>query len=261
MKQITWPIASVMMTAVVSAEEFPRLDEALPLYVNIQGQEPLFDFDTDGCYPASGISRNGKMNSGLKNSGALNGSCRDAGFLDISNTLHRYACIDSHGARYCGHFYALYFEKDQVSSGWDLFGHRHDWEHVAIWTKNGVITHASYSAHGQLNTKSATELSKEGSHIKFVYHKDGPSTHAFRFAKQGEVAENHYVRWVIPTITSWYQLSGDGISNQDMRTRLNTFDYGSAHVPLKDNNFQNNINSSKPIGFPDFTKESIDLSH
>lgn len=27
--------------------------------------------------------------------------------------------------------------------------------------------------------------------VKIVYHKDGLSTHAFRFAKQGERAENH----------------------------------------------------------------------
>lgn len=257
------PLTPFMLTAIVfnaNAEEFPALDKAMPMYRYIDHQTPLFDFDNDGCYPAGGISRKGKRNSGLKTSGALNGSCHDSGFLKISNTLHRYSCVGYNGAEYCGHFYALYFEKDQVSPWVDWIGHRHDWEHVAVWTKNGRVTHGSYSAHGDLNTKPLNELSRDGERIKFVYHKEGPLTHAFRFAFHNERAENHYGRWVTPPITSWFTLTGDGISNQEMRRRLNTFDYGSAHIPLKDGNFLKNLNDARPSGYPKFPQWSIEFS-
>ncbi|OEF04434.1 NPP1 family protein [Vibrio genomosp. F10] len=244
----------------VNAEEFPRLDEVLPSDITIKGQEPVFDFDVDGCYPVAGISRRGKKNSGLDNSGELNENCRDAGFLKMSNTLHRYACIDRQGSTYCGHFYALYFEKDQALRRFDRIGHRHDWEHVAVWTKNGAITHGSYSAHGKLKTKPLGQLPMQGDHIKFVYHKEGALTHAFRFAKSIELAENHYRYWVTPTITSWYQLTGEGISNQSMRNKLNSFNYGSATIPLKDSNFRVNVNNARPSGYPAFTQASIEAS-
>ncbi|MCC2525567.1 NPP1 family protein [Vibrio coralliilyticus] len=251
-------IVSILVVFGVKAAEFPRLDEALPLDIIILGQEPVFDFDTDGCYPASGINRGGGKNPGRSISGSLGGGCRDENFLNTSNTLHRYACMESQGESYCGHFYSLYFEKDQIS--WFFGGHRHDWEHVAVWTINGAITHGSYSAHGNLKTRALSQLPMQGDHIKFVYHKDGVLTHAFRFANSTELAENSYNYWVTPTITSWYQLTGEGISNQSMRNRLNSFDYGSATIPIKDSNFLLNLNDARPPGYPAFTQASIEAS-
>ncbi|MDJ0765495.1 MAG: NPP1 family protein [Myxococcota bacterium] len=123
------------------ATDFPRLDQAIPGN-DVSKLAPVFDFDGDGCLPSAGISRGGEKNPGLKTSGDITGECRASRFLDTSNTLHRSSCTIKNGSRYCGHFYALYFEKDQTV----LYGgHRHDWEHAAIWTKNGVITHGSVS--------------------------------------------------------------------------------------------------------------------
>lgn len=241
------------------ANEFPRLDEALPSNINIKGFEPVFDFDTDGCYPAAGISRSGQQNPGLNTSGAINGSCRDAGFLEISNTLHRYACIDGADGTYCAQIYDMYFEKDQTVHG--CCGHRHDWETVAVWTKNGAITHVGASAHGNMDTKPFSQVAKEGNHAKIVYHKDGPSTHAFRFASSTEPPENHYGRWVTPVITTWYEMIGDGVSNQQMRNNLNSFNYGSASIKVKDSVFLGNINSWKPSGYPTFTQSSVEASN
>lgn len=254
-------ISATFITSYTLAEEFPRLDEALPSKVSIQGYEPLFDFDGDGCYPAAGISRNGQQNPGLKTSGAINGSCHDAGFLDISNTLHRYACIQSGANNFCAHIYDMYFEKDQAVHGSGLGGHRHDWETVAIWQKDGNITHASYSCHGDMYTRTFSDSPKEGNHVKFVYHKDGGSTHCFRFAKDNnEPAENHYGYWVTPAITSWYELKGDNVSNHDMRAKLNSFDYGSASIKVKDSSYLSFLNRWKPNGYPEYTQESIEAS-
>lgn len=239
------------------AEDFQKLDEALPTTINISGLEPVFDFDSDSCLPSAGMSRRGEKNGGLKPSGGITSGCRSQDFLSSSNTLHRYVCRQSTGATWCGHVYALYFEKDQVDRigflGSAGLGHRHDWENVVVWTKDGVMTHGSYSAHGGLVTKAVSELAFEGTRPKFVYHKDGVQTHAMRFAKNNEIAENPYDRFVTPTIVSWYEASGDGISNPMLRTRLNNFDYGSASIPLKDNKFISKLNESRPSAYPQFT--------
>ena len=92
-------------------------------------------------------------------------------------------------------------------------------------------------------------------HMKVVYHKDGLSTHALRFAKRGEWAENPYGGFVTPTIISWYSLTGDGISNIEMRTKLNNFNYGSGSLPLKRSNFFTNLNKFKPSSYPRFEAE------
>ncbi|CAM4310024.1 NPP1 family protein [Pseudoalteromonas byunsanensis] len=233
------------------ANDFTALDTALPPSYIINGTEPVFDFDGDGCLPSAGISRTGQKNAGLKTSGTLGGDCRDSQFLRTSNTVHRYACHTNAQGQYCAHFYALYFKKDQV---FNYFGggHRHDWEYAAVWTHDGIVTHGSYSAHGDLYTKSASELPFENSHLKIVYHKDGLLTHALRFAKYQEIAENGYNRFVTPNIISWYEMQGDGINNQSLRAKLNEYDYGSATLPVKDSRFLYNINRFKPAHYPKF---------
>ena len=241
------------------ANDFPRLDEALPEAEVIGDLAPVFDFDGDSCLPSAGVSRSGTQNGGLKPSGSLTGGCRNTQFLSLSNTLHRYACVEQAGSRYCGHFFALYFLKDQILDGINS-GHRHDWEHVAVWTRDGVVTHGSYSAHGDLYQAEADSLEQEAGHLKFVYHKDGLLTHAMRFAKQDEQAENPAGQFVTPTLISWYRMQGDGVDNQTLRDKFNSFDFGSANVPLKDRNFLTNLNAARPSGYPAFTQASLDSS-
>lgn len=246
-------LAGLLLCSTFShASDFAKLDEALPANGIINNHEPVFDFDGDGCLPSAGISRLGEQNSGLKTSGSITGGCRSGNFMLLSNTLHRYMCKTSGSDKYCVHFYALYFLKDQLFNTFGG-GHRHDWEHAAVWTKNGTVTHGSYSAHGDLYTDVAANLPFQNGHLKIVYHKDGVTTHALRFAKSGEIAENPYGAFITPTITSWYVMIGDGVSNQQMRDKLNSFDYGSATIPMKDSNFVNNVNNFKPAGYPTFT--------
>jgi Necrosis inducing protein (NPP1) len=258
----TWVVMLLVSTLVTNAnaDNFAKLDQALPSEVDINANYPVFDFDGDGCLPSAGISRTGVQNGGLKTSGSITGGCRARYFLDTSNTLHRYACVKSDGDTYCGHFYALYFLKDQKAAG--CCGHRHDWEHAAIWTTNGAVTHGGYSAHGHLYNAEANALPMQNGHMKIVYHKDGAETHAMRFAKNGEVAENPYKDdvFVTPAIISWYTLKGDGVTNEQMRNKLNSFNYGSATIPMKDSNFLANLNKYKPSSYPQFTKASVEES-
>ncbi len=240
------------------AADYPRLDQALPANVNVAAIHPVFDFDGDGCLPSAGISRYGEQNGGLNPSGSITGGCRRVDFMNYSNTLHRYACLDSSGSRYCGHFFSLYMLKDQISALGG--GHRHDWEHAAVWTRDGVVTHAGYSAHGKLYNAATASLPMQNGHVKIVYHKDGVGTHALRFASASEVAENPYGQFVLPALTSWYTLRGASLDNAAMRSRLNSFDYGSATIPMKDSNFLSNLNTYRPAGYPAFTQAAINAS-
>jgi hypothetical protein len=218
------------------AEDFTRLDKALPTsgIIDYKINIPAIDYDTDGCLPSAGISRTGQQNGGLSASGSITGGCRSSNFNSSSNTLHRYACTFSDSDEYCVHFYAF------------------------IWSKNDETTHASYSAHGDLYTKEAAGLEKkDGTRIKFVYHKDGLLTHAMRFATSGEQAENPYGDFFAPVIISWYEVTGDGVSNSQMRNLLNSYDYGSATIPLKDSRFLTNINQNLPSGYPTFTNADV----
>jgi hypothetical protein len=239
----------------LQAGDFAKLDKAAPKTPDVVAIAPVFDFDGDGCLPSAGISRDGEQNGGLKPTGSLTGECRASNFLDSSNTVHRHACLTSGTATYCGHFYALYFKKDQIISGIQS-GHRHDWEYAAVWTTNGLITHGSFSAHGNLTTRALAQLPLMNGRMKVVYHKDGISTHAFRFAGANEVAENPYGTFVTPDIVSWYELQGDGLDNTLMRALLNAFDYGSANLPLRDDSFLVNLNRFKPATYPTFNAAS-----
>lgn len=254
------------MTGSALAHDFLSLDASNPLtaVTNWSTTLPLFDFDTDGCYPSAGISRSGDQNGGLSPTGSITGGCRKSDFQSYSNTYHRGACKVSGGNKYCGHFFALYFLKDQSTSlslGESLGNHRHDWEFVAIWTKDNVKTHASASQHSGMETKAVAGLANSNGNIKFVYHKDGGLTHAFRFASTTEPAENSYGVWVRPPLASWWNLKSNSptvITPKVMRDRLSTWSYGQANFPLRDDRFLAKLNANNPSGYPDFTQYDID---
>jgi hypothetical protein len=257
MKKILITLLGVLVCAVaiiVHASVYVSLDQALPSAVDVASIAPVFDFDTDGCLPSAGISPNGDQNGGLNPTGSITGGCRYSNFMESSNTVHRYACTTRDGVTYCGHFFALYFLKDQILSGIKS-GHRHDWEYAAVWTINGGITHGSYSAHGDLYTDEVANLPFQDGHLKIVYHKDGALTHCMRFAGSDEAAENPYGTFVTPPIISWYEFTGDGWSNLVMRTLLNNYDYGSANLPMRDSSFLNNLNTFRPSNYPEFTED------
>jgi hypothetical protein len=287
---VLWFSSIIAMTA-ANADNFAALDKALPRGGDTEKFSPVFDFDPDGCLPSAGFSRTGIKNSGLsvRDNTNVEGGCYLPGFMGLSNTLHRYACTTSDGSDFCGHFYALYFLKDQCTDGINVFcGHRHDWEYVGVWTTDGVVTHVGASAHGDLPFRPVSQVHFEGTHPKIVYHREGATTHALRFAHASEPAENPEGMFVTPPLISWYELAGDGISNPAMRYLLNTYNYGAdpepsgGTIPMKDSKFLSNLNKSRPgeicvagepgcisnggaIGiryfYPEFTQASIDAAN
>ncbi len=244
-------LSTITVANIANADTFLALDPALPESVDAESIAPVFDFDTDGCLPSAGISRTGEKNGGLKPSGDMAGDCRDSNFLETSNTVHRYTCKSTTEGNFCGHIYSLYFQKDQLFNLIES-GHRHDWEFAIVYTKDGVATHASYSSHGDIFTTQYHQAPTVGGKPKVVYHKDGITTHVLRFAKTDEAAENEYGQFVTPPIISWFEMYGDGVSNSQLRQYFNTYNYGSANVPVSDGNFLNNLNEGKPDGYPAF---------
>ncbi|MFD0774907.1 NPP1 family protein [Streptomonospora algeriensis] len=200
--------------------------------------QPAFDYDTDGCYPTPAIGADGTIAGGLNTSGALNGSCRDSWDLDNTNSYARAKCDPS---GWCAYMYALYFEKDQTLPG--CCGHRHDLEHVVVWVEGDQARYVSASAHGDYDTRAASEVRWEGTHAKIVYHKDGWSTHAFRFAAgHDDPPENHDGVWQYPDLVSWNNFP------PGIREALVAADFGSARLALKDGNFEADLAKAKPAG-------------
>ncbi|MFT4248107.1 MAG: NPP1 family protein [Pseudomonas sp.] len=254
-----WWLASAFSTTAY-ADDFVALNQALPTLVDASSIAPVFDFDSDGCYPSAAISRGGVQNGGLKPTGSLGGGCRSSTFLATSNTYHRYACQTSGGNTYCAHMYMLYFLKDQLVANIES-GHRHDFEYAIVWTTNGTITHASYSDHADVTTSAIDALDTEDGHVKLVYHKDGVSTHCMRFADSGDtIAENAYGSWVTPTIVSWHEMTGDSVSNATLRSDFNTYDYGDANVEFNDSRFLAQLLKNPPSSYPTFTSDDVNAS-
>ncbi|MER6421699.1 NPP1 family protein [Streptomyces sp. NPDC001137] len=200
--------------------------------------EPVYDYDTDSCYQAAAIDPDGNLNGGLKPTGPITGECR-SGHLGHANTYSRSKCNNG----WCGIIYASYFEKDEASPG---IGHRHDWECMVVWVQDGASTPAylSASAHGGFSTHPIADVPMSGQRVEAVYHKDGASTHAFRFAKWGETPENDTGAWHQENLLSWSNLASG------LRDKLNASDWGSANFPLQDSKFADHLNKAKPSGIP-----------
>ncbi|CAM5336396.1 Necrosis inducing protein (NPP1) OS=Streptomyces violarus OX=67380 GN=FHS41_007256 PE=4 SV=1 [Streptomyces violarus] len=237
-----WLTGLAGATALVLA--FPATAFAAPpraLPANAESLEQTFQpaCHLDGCYSTPAVGADGTVNGGLNPTGALNGDCRDASDLDNTNGYSRYKCNNG----WCAILYALYFEKDQAVAGSGIGGHRHDFEHVAVFVQDNQVKYVSASAHGSFSVHAASQVRFDGTHPKIVYHKDGVSTHCFRLANSNdEPPENHKRTWQYPPLVGWKGYPAG------VRDKLTSYDFGSANFGLKDGNFANHLASAKPSG-------------
>jgi len=211
--------------------------------------QPVLDFDKDGCYNVPAIDSSGNVAEGLGHhytSGSRD--CRDESDLDNNNVYSRQRC----NSGWCVYLYDYYFEKDvAVQHFIDAGGHRHDWEHIAVWVRDGggqgSAEYVAASAHGKYDIRKASDVRWEGDHPKIVYHKDGGSTHAFRFAspRDDDKVENHKGRWFLGPLVSYL-----GFPSDEIRDKLFAHDFGGASIAIKDggNAFAHNIEKAKPKG-------------
>lgn len=235
--------AALALVVAFPATAFAAPPPALPANADTLDRtyQPAYDYDTDGCYPTPAIGPDGTVNGGLNPTGALNGNCHDAVDLDNTNGYSRSKCNNG----WCVILYGLYFEKDQALPGTSIGGHRHDWEHVAVWVQDNQVKYVSTSNHGSFTVHAAAEVRFEGTHPKIVYHKDGIGTHCFRLANTNdEPPENHHHTWQYPPLVGW-----NGYP-PGIREKLSAYDFGSAHFGLKDDSFASHLTAAKPAGIP-----------
>ncbi|MCX5329808.1 MULTISPECIES: NPP1 family protein [unclassified Streptomyces] len=200
---------------------------------------PAYDYDGDGCYATAAIGADGALNPGLKLGGDVNGKCHDPAQLANANTYSRAKCNNG----WCAVMYASYFEKDQATLGPAAIGHRHDWEHVVVWVNNDQVQYVSVSQHSGYQVAARSSVRFDGSHPKIVYHKDGISTHCFRFAgSNDEPAENATGNWFFPRLVGWNGYPAG------YRDKLIGADFGSATLKIDDGDFPYHLAASKPSG-------------
>ncbi|MFJ4323125.1 NPP1 family protein [Streptomyces tricolor] len=204
---------------------------------------PAYDYDGDGdgCYATAAIGSDGTVNPGLKLGGDVNGHCHDSAQLANANTYAREKCNNG----WCAVMYASYFEKDQATLGPAAIGHTHDWEHVVVWVKDDTVQYVSVSQHSGYQVAARSAVRFDGTHPKIVYHKDGASTHCFRFAGAGdEPPENATGGWFYPRLVGWNGYPAG------YREKLLGADFGAATIKIKDGDFGYALARSMPSGIP-----------
>ncbi|MEV4559208.1 NPP1 family protein [Kitasatospora sp. NPDC049285] len=206
-----------------------------------QSFSPAYDYDRDGCYATAAIGADGTLNPGLKLGGDVNGHCHDYAQLANANTYSRSKCNNG----WCAVMYASYFEKDQATLGPLAIGHTHDWEHVVVWIADNQVQYVAVSQHSGYQLAGRSAIRFDGTHPKVVYHKDGASTHCFRFANANdEPAENATGNWFYPRLVGW-----DGYP-AGYRDRLMSADFGAATIKIDDGDFQYALAHTEPAGIP-----------
>jgi len=201
--------------------------------------QPSLDFDTDGCYNVPAIDGNGNIVQGLPHDFVgLSSNCRDLSDLNNNNVYSRQRC-NSNG--WCIYLYDYYFEKDVAIPNFFDVGHTHDWEHIAVWALNGSPMYVAASQHGNYEVRHASSVRWDGEHPKMVYHKDGASTHCFRFADESDDRiENHKGVWFRGALVSYNGFPAG------VRDKLFAYNFDKATIAIKDGQFEGNINKAKP---------------
>ncbi|KAI8812218.1 necrosis inducing protein [Cladochytrium replicatum] len=182
----------------------------------------------NGCAAFPAVDAAGNVGGGLKIGGSMNGQCSSS----VGQVYVRSGWYNGRWAI----MYAWYMPKDQGSiSG---VGHRHDWECAVVWINNPDasvqnIIAVSASAHGDFRKYNPAPSSiMDGTHPNIKYWANGVLTHAT------DTDDSNKGQNPVLPIIHWHQLT------QAARDTLNSYDFGSANVPFKDQNFLNNLASA-----------------
>ncbi|KAI2626292.1 secreted protein [Xylaria nigripes] len=201
--------------------------------------QPAMDFDTDGCYNTPAIDANGNLNPGLDCGGATNGHCHDLSDLQNNNVYSRARCNNG----WCGIIYGYYFEKDQSIAGSCGVGHKNDWEHIAVWIRDGedMPAYVGVSQHGGYLVKAAADVRFDGAHPKVVYNQESIFTHDFRFANEDDDnIENATGSWFYGALVGY-----DGFPTDDLRNKMLDNDWGKALPDIRDDVFPGKLEVAK----------------
>ncbi|KAI0131132.1 necrosis inducing protein-domain-containing protein [Daldinia grandis] len=215
--------------------------------------QPAADFDTDSCYNTAAISPDGQINPGMDhNYSGPSENCRNSARLDNNNVYSRKRCNNG----WCAFIYDYYFEKDvAVPYVIDAGGHRNDWEHVIVFVKDGKAEYVAVGKHGDFDTRKAEDVRwEDGTHPKVVYHKQGGSTHMWRFAREDDdKIENERGVWFKGPLVSY-----NGFPSTELREKLTSHDFDKARsiakprMAISDRYIRDNLNWAKNDVVPGF---------
>ncbi|KAI1639969.1 necrosis inducing protein [Biscogniauxia mediterranea] len=176
----------------------------------------------NGCVPFPAVDADGNTSGGLAPTGSSNGDCS-------SSTGQVYARATEYNGKYAI-MYSWYMPKDSPSSG---LGHRHDWEAAVVWLDSADaqnIVGLSTSAHGNFDTITSN-YPLDGTRPKIRYYSIYPLDHQLGTTDE-QGGEQPLIEWENLT-----QAARDALTNTD---------FGSANVPFKDANFDNNLSKASP---------------
>ena len=152
-----------------------------------------------------------------------------------SQTYVRQRCNNG----WCAYLYGYYFEADL--NPWE--GHRHDWEHIIVWTLNDRIFYVTWSAHGGWTTdRDVDVLFKDDTYPLFVYERGphGYNNHRIRNAVVEDDTET--ADWYRAPLLSLEMARCDRVSD------MLQHDWESAHPELHKDRFSKALNNSMPEG-------------
>lgn len=192
----------------------------------------------DSCYNVPAIGTDGTLNPGRDPCDQMDGpsaGCREPGDLDNNNVYARTRCNNG----WCAYMYAYYMQVDAREL---CGGHRHDWEHVVVWVEGEDVRYVSAGAHAGYDVRKIEDVLLDNGHPKIVYHKDGTSTHAMRFAKEEDdnPVENARGAWFYGAVVSYY-----GFPTAELRDKMCAQDWGKGHIDFIDVSFSSALDSAK----------------
>jgi hypothetical protein len=122
---------------------------------------PVFVLSEGSCMPASAIDALGRLGKGLPAKRTMDGGCLPFGRANV------YTQSLTVGDR-TAHIYAVYFPKDGASP-YGAGGHRHDWEHVIVWTRDLEVSAVTFAQHSGWYTMPRDRIRLQGEHpVVFV---------------------------------------------------------------------------------------------
>ena len=177
-----------------------------------------------GCKPFAAVDNNGNYNAGLKDSGGHNSKCSSS---STGQAYARSKCKDG----FCGYMYVYYMPKDN-GVPFPSLGHRHDFEEVVVWTKNGNIIGAAFSAHGDYRYHTNPHMSD--GRVNVAYDIDGV-THSMAKIKDSD--KNKGTVWPVAT---WNKMP-----SKAKQAFNDTSNFSPSVFPARNDNFIDKLNEAR----------------
>jgi Necrosis inducing protein (NPP1) len=224
-------VASTIGSA-AAASSIPH-DSVSRLSGSVAGDEakylPLLQLE-NGCAPYAAVQDDGSYSGGLNDTGSEDAGCKGNG---TGQAIVRSQC-DADGL--CAHMYALYFPKDQGVLGGVAtpgVGHRHEWENVVVWVKNGSVAAVSFSRHSGYDVRKPEEVTLAGTSVIAKYGRQSSGTHSFWPGTDGGTP--------FPAPVSF-----DSVTPAAHETLNNPSTFGGIDFPERDDMFARKLGKARP---------------